>query len=187
MVRYRSVVSGIGQAVLWSSGTNPKMSFSLRSSFLPKKWRKWRFFEGQKRHFPLFGARASKHKPLIWLLLCRPTFLAPASKKNVGRHFRAKTLSTPRRGRVRPDATELGSARTDAYPAGMPQSGPRGAQNRQIQKSGRRQSPRRSAHAVAAHPKLRHGVTPLQGLDLRVTHFFGPRRLAPHPLNAAWV
>ena len=43
---------------------------------------------------PLLGAGASKHKPLIWLLLCRPTFLAPESKKNVGRHFRARTLST---------------------------------------------------------------------------------------------
>jgi hypothetical protein len=54
----------------------------------------WRFFEGQKRHFSVFGAGAPKHKPLIRPLLCRPTFLAPESKKNVGRHFRTKTLST---------------------------------------------------------------------------------------------
>jgi hypothetical protein len=25
----------------------------------------WRFFEGQKRHFPVIGAGASKRKPLI--------------------------------------------------------------------------------------------------------------------------
>ena len=65
-------------------------------------------FEGQKRHFSVLGAGVSKHKPLIWLLLCRPTFLAPESKKNVGRHFRARTfVDVTRRGRVRPDATDL--------------------------------------------------------------------------------
>jgi hypothetical protein len=58
----------------------------------------WRFFEGEKRHFPVLGAEASKHKPLMWPLLCRPTFLAPERKKNVGRHFRTKTFVdvTPR-------------------------------------------------------------------------------------------
>jgi hypothetical protein len=45
------------------------------------------FFEGQKRHFPLFGAGTSQLKPLVWLLLCRPTFLAPECEKNGGRHF----------------------------------------------------------------------------------------------------
>ena len=52
----------------------------------------WRFFEGQKRHLSVPGAGVSKHKPLSWLLLCRPTFLAPESKKNVGRHFRARAF-----------------------------------------------------------------------------------------------
>ena len=67
---------------------------------------KWRFFEGQKRHFSVLGAGASKHKPLIWLLLCRPTFLAPESKKNVGRHFSGEDfVDVTRRGRLRPDAT----------------------------------------------------------------------------------
>ena len=45
---------------------------------------------------------------MIWPLLCRPTFLAPESKKNVGRHFRARTFfDVTRTGRVRPDATNL--------------------------------------------------------------------------------
>jgi hypothetical protein len=55
------------------------------------------FFEAQKAPFVPAGAGASKHKPLIWLLLCRPTFLAPESKKNVGRHFsehRSKSSNT---------------------------------------------------------------------------------------------
>ncbi len=60
----------------------------------------WRFSEGQKRHFSLAGAKAPKHKPLTWLLLCQPTFLAPEGEKNVGRHFRARSLSTRPRGRV---------------------------------------------------------------------------------------
>jgi hypothetical protein len=54
---------------------------------VPKNGGKWRFFEGQKRHFSLFGARTSQYKPLAWLLLCRPTFLALESEKNGGRHF----------------------------------------------------------------------------------------------------
>ena len=65
------------QKEIRSSGTNPKMSFSLPSSFLPKKWRKMAVFRRQNRHFSLFRAGAANHKPLIWLLLCRPTFLAP--------------------------------------------------------------------------------------------------------------
>ena len=48
---------------------------------------KWRFFQAQIRHFSVLGAGISSHKPLIWPLFCRPTFLAPASRKNVGRHF----------------------------------------------------------------------------------------------------
>ena len=39
-----------------------------------------------------------------------------------------------------------------------------------------------SALTVAAPPKQRHGVTSLQGLDLSVTLFFCPRRLATHPV-----
>ena len=54
----------------------------------------WRFFEGQKRHFSVTGAKAPKHKPLIELLLCQPTFLALEGEKNGGRHFRAMSLST---------------------------------------------------------------------------------------------
>ncbi len=68
----------------------------------------WRFFEAQKRHLSLLGAGASKHKPLIWPLLCRPTLLAPESKKNVGRHFSGEDFGdVTRRGRLRPDATNL--------------------------------------------------------------------------------
>ncbi len=54
----------------------------------------WRFFEGQKRHFSVTGAKAPKHKPLIRLLLCQPAFLAPEGEKNGGRHFRTRILST---------------------------------------------------------------------------------------------
>jgi len=57
-----------------------------------KNGENWRFFEAQKRHFSVLGAGASKDKPLIWPLLCRPTFMAPESKKNVGRHFRARAF-----------------------------------------------------------------------------------------------
>ncbi len=42
---------------------------------------KWRFIEGQDRRFSVLEAGASKHKPLIWPLLCRPTFLAPDGKR----------------------------------------------------------------------------------------------------------
>jgi hypothetical protein len=76
---------------------------------MPKNGGNWRFFEGQKRHFSVLGAEASEHKPLIWRLLCRPTFLSPESKKNVGRHFRAGTFfDATRRGRVLPDANSIG-------------------------------------------------------------------------------
>ena len=45
-------------------------------------------FSGPKmRHFSVLGAGAARHKPLIRTLLCRPTFLAPQSRKNVGRQF----------------------------------------------------------------------------------------------------
>ncbi len=64
-------------------GTNP--------GGVVKKWRKMRFFEGQKAPFSVLGAWLSNHKSPIWLLLCRTTFLAPGSKKNGGRHFRART------------------------------------------------------------------------------------------------
>ncbi len=37
---------------------------------------KWRFFDGQERHFSLFGAGDSKHKSLVWLLLCLSAILA---------------------------------------------------------------------------------------------------------------
>jgi hypothetical protein len=77
----------------------------LPSSFFPKNGGKWRFLEGQKRHFSVFGAWASKHSPLISLLLCRPTFLAPESTKNVGRHFSSEDfVDVARRGRLRLDA-----------------------------------------------------------------------------------
>ena len=39
-----------------------------------------------------------------------------------------------------------------------------------------------SAHTVVAPPKLRHGVTSLQGLELSVTHSSCPRRFAAHPI-----
>ena len=47
----------------------------------------WRFFGGQKRHFSVFGAGASQHKPLIWPLLCRPAFLRPRARKMSGASF----------------------------------------------------------------------------------------------------
>ena len=60
------------------------------------------------RHFSVLGAGVSKHNPLIELLLCRPTFLAPGSKKNVGRHFRARSFFDVTR-RVRVSPTRYGS------------------------------------------------------------------------------
>ena len=60
----------------------------------------WRFFEGQKRHFSVAWAKAPKHKPLAYPLLCQPTILASEGDKNGGRHFRARSLSTRLRGRV---------------------------------------------------------------------------------------
>ena len=59
-----------------------------------QKWRRMALFRRPKAPFARTWSRVSKHKPLSWLLLCRPTFLAPESKKNVGRHFLARTLST---------------------------------------------------------------------------------------------
>ena len=53
----------------------------------------------------------------------------------------------------------------------------------QNQAFNRRGSPRQSAHTLAVGPKPRHRVTSLQGLDLRVTHFFGLRRFATHALE----
>ncbi len=47
----------------------------------------WRFFEGQKRHFSVTGAKAPKHKPLIQPLLRQPTFLALEGEKNGGRQL----------------------------------------------------------------------------------------------------
>ena len=62
------------------------------------------------RHFSVLGAGISSHKPLIRLLFCRPTFLAPASRKNVGRHFMGDGfVDVTRRDRVRPDATNRGT------------------------------------------------------------------------------
>ncbi len=75
-----------------------------------KNGEKWRFFEAQKSAISLLRAGASKHKPLIWLLLCRPTFLATENKKNVGRHFLGEDfVDVTRRGRLSPDATNLGT------------------------------------------------------------------------------
>ena len=62
---------------------------NLGSDLGVKNGGEWRFFEGQKRHLSVPGTGVSNHKPLSLLLLCRTTFLAPESKKNVGRHFRA--------------------------------------------------------------------------------------------------
>ena len=67
-----------------------------------EKWRKMALFRGPKPPFSLLGAGASKYKPLIWRVLCWPTSLARQSKKNVGRHFRARTFfDATRRGRLR--------------------------------------------------------------------------------------
>ncbi len=67
-------------------------------------------FRGPKSAISLLRAGASKHKPLIWLLLCRPTFLATENKKNVGRHFLGEDfVDVTRRGRLSPDATNLGT------------------------------------------------------------------------------
>ena len=54
---------------------------------------KWRPFEGKSPPFSVLGAGASQHKPLIWPLLCRPTFLTPESRKNVeAPHFSGEDL-----------------------------------------------------------------------------------------------
>ncbi len=47
----------------------------------------WRFFEGQKRHFSVIGAKPAKRKPLIWMLLCKPAFLCPRARKMAGAIF----------------------------------------------------------------------------------------------------
>jgi hypothetical protein len=45
------------------------------------------FSRGKSAIFPCFGGGTSQHNQLAWTLLCRPTFLAPESEKNGGRHF----------------------------------------------------------------------------------------------------
>ena len=84
----------------------PHSQYSARGPRLAATWYeqgknggKWRFFGGQKRHFSVLGAGPSQHKPLIWPLLCRPTFLAAQTKKNGGRHLLARSFfDVTRRG-----------------------------------------------------------------------------------------
>ena len=69
----------------------------------------WRFFEGQKRHFSVLGVGASKHKPMIRPLLCRPTtWHAEGEKKVSGMTFSGEEpFDVTRSDRLRPDAADL--------------------------------------------------------------------------------
>ena len=49
-------------------------------------------FRGPKAPFSVLEAGALEHKPLIWPLLCRPTFLAAQSKSKCRAPFRARQL-----------------------------------------------------------------------------------------------
>ena len=91
---------GLTVQVLWDNASLwPHSQFSARGSGTPpprmgkvKNGGEWRFFEGQRAPFSVLGAGAFEHKPLIWPLLCRPTFLAAQTKKNGGRHCRARSF-----------------------------------------------------------------------------------------------
>jgi hypothetical protein len=86
----RAAALPVGPVAVLSSG--PRLASTLNGQ--GKNGEKWRFLEGQKRHFSLRRAGVSQHKSLIWLLLRRRAFFAPEGKKNVGRHFRARSFST---------------------------------------------------------------------------------------------
>jgi hypothetical protein len=87
MVLIIAIAKAIAPLIGPTRGSRPGTQADRHPECPRKKWRKWRFFEGQKRNFCLFGCGTSQHKQLTLLPLCRPTFLAPKREKNGGRHF----------------------------------------------------------------------------------------------------
>ena len=57
-----------------------------------KKWRKMAVFLGKKRHFSVFGAEASNHKPTDLAALMAANIFGAESKKNVGRAISGEDL-----------------------------------------------------------------------------------------------
>jgi hypothetical protein len=54
---------------------------------------KWRFFDEAKAPIPVLEASDSRHKAMIWPVLCRPTFLTYHSKKNGGAPFSGEDVA----------------------------------------------------------------------------------------------